>query len=174
MNLIVNECVFHWWQVNHVALVKPYLRAVQNHNNKAINDTLNELLIEEEDYQGLRTSIDAFDNFDNIALAQSLEKHQLIEFRRIGAYLYKGNNRWKQSVDLCKKDSLFKVGSWGPGFLHQMESICPGRGGWAEFLDRKLHIRIYPYRWRYNKCVLEWLMPLARQYLLLVLYNVQT
>jgi len=33
----------------------------------------------------------------------------LIEFRRIGAYLYKGNNRWKQSVDLCKKDKLFKV-----------------------------------------------------------------
>lgn len=67
------------------------------------------MLIEEEDYQGLRTSIDAFDNFDNIALAQKLEKHELIEFRRIAAYLYKGNNRWKQSVELCKKDRLFKV-----------------------------------------------------------------
>ena len=59
--------------------------------------------------QGLRTSIDAFDNFDNIALAQQLEKHELTEFRRIAAYLYKGNNRWKQSVELCKKDRLFKV-----------------------------------------------------------------
>ena len=83
--------------------------SVQNHNNKAINEALNNLFIEEEDYQGLRASIDAFDNFDNIALAQRLEKHELIEFRRIGAYLYKGNNRWKQSVDLCKKDKLFKV-----------------------------------------------------------------
>lgn len=64
---------------------------------------------QEEDYQGLRTSIEAFDNFDNIGLAQRLEKHELIEFRRIGAYLYRGNNRWKQSVDLCKKDKLFKV-----------------------------------------------------------------
>ena len=82
---------------------------LQNHNNKAINEALNNLFIEEEDYQGLRASIDAFDNFDNIALAQRLEKHELIEFRRIGAYLYKGNNRWKQSVDLCKKDKLFKV-----------------------------------------------------------------
>lgn len=90
-------------------LVKPYLRAVQNLNNKAINEALNSLLIEEEDYQGLRTSIDAFDNFDNIALAQKLEKHELIEFRRIAAYLYKGNNRWKQSVELCKKDRLYKV-----------------------------------------------------------------
>ena len=60
-------------------------------------------------FQGLRTSIDAFDNFDTIALAQKLEKHELTEFRRIAAYLYKGNNRWKQSVELCKKDRLFKV-----------------------------------------------------------------
>lgn len=43
-------------------------------------------------FQGLRTSIDAFDNFDNIALAQQLEKHELTEFRRIAAYLYKGNS----------------------------------------------------------------------------------
>jgi len=95
-------------KVGHLQLVKPYLRAVQSLNNKAINEALNSLLIEEEDYQGLRTSIDAFDNFDNIALAQKLEKHELIEFRRIAAYLYKGNNRWKQSVELCKKDRLYK------------------------------------------------------------------
>lgn len=62
--------------------------------------------------QGLRASIDAYDNFDNITLAQRLEKHELIEFRRIAAYLYKGNNRWKQSVELCKKDRLYKVCSF--------------------------------------------------------------
>ena len=56
----------------------------------------------------MRASIDAFDNFDTIVLAQRLEKHELIEFRRIAAYLYKGNNRWKQSVELCKKDKLFR------------------------------------------------------------------
>lgn len=95
-------------KVNHLPLVKPYLRSVQSHNNKAINEALNDLLIEEEDYNGLRASIDAFDNFDNIALAQRLEKHELIEFRRIAAYLYKGNNRWQQSVELCKRDKLYK------------------------------------------------------------------
>ena len=88
-------------------LVKPYLRSVQNLNNKAVNESLNSLLINEEDYNGLKTSIDAFDNFDNISLAQQLEKHELIEFRRIAAYLYKGNNRWGQSVELCKKDIIF-------------------------------------------------------------------
>lgn len=79
---------------------------------QSINEALNNLLIEEEDYNGLRASIDAFDNFDNIALAQRLEKHELIEFRRIAAYLFKGNNRWQQSVELCKRDKLFKVILW--------------------------------------------------------------
>ncbi|CAF4800880.1 unnamed protein product [Pieris macdunnoughi] len=94
-------------KAGHLQLVKAYLRSVQNLNNKAVNEALNSLLIDEEDYQGLRTSIDAFDNFDTIALAQQLEKHELTEFRRIAAYLYKGNNRWKQSVELCKKDALY-------------------------------------------------------------------
>uniref|UniRef100_A0A286XQZ2 Clathrin heavy chain n=1 Tax=Cavia porcellus TaxID=10141 RepID=A0A286XQZ2_CAVPO len=95
-------------KAGQLLLVKPYLRSVQNHNNKSVNEALNYLLTEEEDYQGLRASIDAYDNFDNISLAQQLEKHQLIEFRRIAAYLYKGNNRWAQSVELCKKDHLYK------------------------------------------------------------------
>merc|ERR1712001_819963 len=95
-------------KTNNIQLVKPYLRSVQNLNNKAVNEALNGLLIAEEDYQGLKTSIDAFDNFDNIQLAQTLEKHGRIEFRRIAAYLYKGNHRWQQSVELCKKDNLFK------------------------------------------------------------------
>lgn len=95
-------------KTNHLQLVKPYLRSVQNLNNKGVNEALNGLFIDEEDFTALKTSIDAFDNFDNIGLAQALEKHELIEFRRIAAYLYKGNNRWKQSVQLCKKDNLFK------------------------------------------------------------------
>ncbi|KAG8521949.1 Clathrin heavy chain 2, partial [Galemys pyrenaicus] len=96
-------------KVGQLPLIKPYLRSVQNHNNKNVNEALNHLLTEEEDYQGLRASIDAYNNFDSIALAQRLEKHQLIEFRRIAAYLYKGNKRWAQSVELCKKDHLYKA-----------------------------------------------------------------
>ena len=44
-----------------------------------------------------------------IALAQQVEKHELLEFRRIAAYLFRMNNRWAQAVELCKKDKLFKV-----------------------------------------------------------------
>ncbi|XP_026877964.2 clathrin heavy chain 1 isoform X3 [Electrophorus electricus] len=93
---------------NQLRLVKPYLRSVQSHNNRAVNEALNDLLTVEEDFQGLRASIDAYDNFDSISLAQRLEQHELIEFRRIAAYLYKTNQRWAQSIRLCKRDKLYK------------------------------------------------------------------
>ncbi len=96
-------------KANHLHFVKPYLRSVQQNNNKAINEAVNQVHIEEEDFETLRKSIESFDNFDTILLAQQLEKHELIEFRRIAAFLYKSNNRWAQSVTLCKRDRLFKV-----------------------------------------------------------------
>jgi clathrin heavy chain len=95
-------------KTDNVPLIKQYLVAVQNVNNTAINNAYNDLLIEEQDFKTLRDSIDHFDNFDNIALAQRLEKHALLEFRRIAAHLYKKNRRWRQSVQLSKQDSLFK------------------------------------------------------------------
>lgn len=95
-------------KLGHLNLVRPYLKQVQTQNNKALNEALNQMFIDEEDAQALRASIEAHDNFDNINLAQQLEKHPLVEFRRISAYLFKGNNRWKQSIELCKKDKLYK------------------------------------------------------------------
>ncbi|KAH8278169.1 hypothetical protein KR018_011473 [Drosophila ironensis] len=130
------RAVSYFSKTGYLPLVKPYLRSVQNLNNKAINEALNALLIDEEDYQGLRNSIDGFDNFDNIALAQKLEKHELTEFRRIAAYLYKGNNRWKQSVELCKKDKLYKDAMEYASESGKQE-IAEELLGW--FLERDAH-----------------------------------
>jgi clathrin heavy chain len=92
-----------------------------------VNDAYNDLLIEEEDYKTLRDSIDSFDNFDNTSLARRLEKHELLEFRRLAAHLYKvrsgnsidgvklmfisspqKNGRWEESISLSKQDKLYK------------------------------------------------------------------
>jgi clathrin heavy chain len=73
-----------------------------------VNECLNQVFIDEGDYESLRASIDKYQNFDTITLAQRLESHSLLEFRRIAAYLYKSNNRWQQSIDICKQDKLFK------------------------------------------------------------------
>jgi clathrin heavy chain len=129
------RAVTYFIKVNHLPLVKPYLRSVQNNNNKSINEALNNLLIEEEDFQGLKNSIDAYDYFDNIGLAQRLERHELIEFRRISAYLYKGNNRWKQAIELCKNDKLYKDAMTYASESKQVE-LAEDLIQW--FLDEKL------------------------------------
>uniref|UniRef100_J3NAM3 Clathrin heavy chain n=2 Tax=Oryza brachyantha TaxID=4533 RepID=J3NAM3_ORYBR len=89
-------------------LVKPYMVAVQSNNVSAVNEALNELYVEEEDYERLRESVDLHDSFDQIGLAQKLEKHELLEMRRIAAYIYKKASRWKQSIALSKKDNMYK------------------------------------------------------------------
>ncbi|CAJ0571334.1 unnamed protein product, partial [Mesorhabditis spiculigera] len=106
--LDLSRTVQFFKKLDHLQFVRPYLKHVQAQNNKSLNEALNAMYIEEEDASSLRASIDAHNNFDNIALAQCLENHHLVEFRRISAYLFKGNNRWKQSIALCKKDKLYK------------------------------------------------------------------
>ena len=62
----------------------------------------------EEDYKTLRDLIDSFDNFSNIELTRRLEKHELLEFRRLAAHLYKKNGKWEESISLSKEDKVFK------------------------------------------------------------------
>lgn len=45
--------------MTQLKLVKPYLRSVQSHNNKSVNEALNNLLTEEEDYQVCATGFHA-------------------------------------------------------------------------------------------------------------------
>jgi clathrin heavy chain len=95
-------------KTNNLPLVLDYLKDVQKQNLSAVNEAINEIFVDDEDYEALRTSIDDFDNFDQIALAQKVEKHELLEFRRIASYLYKKNKRWNQSVKLSQDDKMYK------------------------------------------------------------------
>lgn len=101
----------------HLPLIQKYLLHVQRENLPAVNEAVNELFLQEEDYKSLRESIDVYDSFDQIALAQRIEKHELVEFRRISSYLYKLNKRWEKSIDLSKEDSL-----WGDSMETASES----------------------------------------------------
>lgn len=93
---------------NAIPLAVEYLKSVQKDNLTAVNEALNEFYISEEDYDSLRQSFDEYDNLDQIYLAQKVEKHELLEFRRIAAYIYKKNKRWQQSVQLSKEDRMYK------------------------------------------------------------------
>ena len=47
-------------------LILPYLKSVQKDNIGAVNEAVNTLLVEEEDVDGLRASIESHDNFDQV------------------------------------------------------------------------------------------------------------
>ena len=72
-----------------VQLVEPFLKIVQQTNTKEVNEALNELYLNIEDYESLRESITQYPNFDSYNLAKATENHELLEFRRIAAYLYR-------------------------------------------------------------------------------------
>ena len=43
-----------------------------------------------------------------IALASKLATHELLEFRRISAYVYRCNKKWDKSIELSKNDRMWK------------------------------------------------------------------
>lgn len=98
--------LFKQW--GHLILIKQYLQSVQQVNNFSINDALNELYIEEEDFNSLKSSIEQYSNFDNISLATKLENHKLLQFRRLAALIFKKNKRWRQSLALSRQDNCYK------------------------------------------------------------------
>ncbi|KKA30068.1 hypothetical protein TD95_003579 [Thielaviopsis punctulata] len=104
----VNRVVKMFQKSDDLPLIKPFLLNVQTQNKRIVNDAINDLLIEEEDYKTLRDSVENYDNYDAVDLAGRLEKHDLIFFRQIAASIYRKNKRWEKSIALSKQDKLFK------------------------------------------------------------------
>lgn len=104
----VNRVVRMFEKSDNIPLIKPFLLNVQPQNKRAVNDAINDLLIEEEDHKQLRDSVENFDNYEAVALAQRLEKHDLVFFRQIAASIYRKNKRWEKSIALSKQDKLYR------------------------------------------------------------------
>merc|ERR1712130_559056 len=103
---------------------KDYLLYVQQrHNMQSINQALNELYVEEDDYKSLRESVENYDKFDQIDLAQKLQKHELLEFRRISAFLYRINKRWAISIPLSKQDKVWQDAMNSAALSNSFETV---------------------------------------------------
>jgi len=89
-------------------LIKGYLETVQTHDMKSVNEALNTIYIEEEDFEKLAASVNTYTNFDQLELAGSLQRHDLLEMRRVAGMLYNKNKRYQQALELAKKDKLYK------------------------------------------------------------------
>lgn len=104
----VNRVVKMFQKSDNLPMIKPFLLSVQSQNKRIVNDAINDLLIEEEDYKTLRDSVENYDNYDAVDLASRLEKHDLVFFRQIAANIYRKNKRWEKSIALSKQDKLWK------------------------------------------------------------------
>ena len=92
-----------------LGLIMPYLKSVQKDANApAVNEAVNSVLVTDEDVDALRASITDCPSFDQVGLAQRLEKHELLELRRVAALLYKRNKRWDASIALSKQDAQYR------------------------------------------------------------------
>ena len=94
-------------RTNNLQLVKSWLSSIQSNNIQAVNEALNQMHVEDGNYEALRQSIDSFDLFDGITLARSLENHECLEFRRIASYIYRKQQRWNDAINLSKQDHLY-------------------------------------------------------------------
>jgi len=94
-------------KAQHVPLVKPYLLATQPLNIKEVNDALYELYVKDEDHEALAAAVVEFTNFDSLEMAQLCKNHGLLQFRRIGAMLYKRAKKWADSIALSKQDKVW-------------------------------------------------------------------
>jgi len=95
-------------QCGHLPLIEKYLLHVQTGDIPEVNEKVNQLHVEMENFEALRKSIETYTQFDQMALAQQLEKHELVQFRRIAAFLYKINKRWARSTELSKGDKIWQ------------------------------------------------------------------
>ncbi|KAG0336026.1 hypothetical protein BG000_007014 [Podila horticola] len=106
---IDHACVVDMFrELDQLLLIREYLASVQPIDDMSINTAYHDLLIDEEDFERLCTSVDTYTNFDGLALAHKLKSHALLEFRRIATHLFKRSQKWSESVALSKQDRLYR------------------------------------------------------------------
>jgi len=59
-------------RTGQIALITPFLKSVQSQNISAVNEALNEIYLENEDFEALRNSIKEYDSFESLSLANDL------------------------------------------------------------------------------------------------------
>jgi clathrin heavy chain len=91
-----------------LTFVRKFLESTQDRNVRRVNDALNSMYVEEEDFAALRRSVDSFNNFDSAELSARLEKLELFEFRKIALLLHRRNKRFGHAVEVAKANNLFQ------------------------------------------------------------------
>ncbi|ESS68039.1 clathrin heavy chain [Trypanosoma cruzi Dm28c] len=91
-----------------VHFIRQYLESAQERNSRRVNEAINKLYMEEEDFTALRDSVERFDNFDSAELSAELEKMELFEFRKIALFLHRRNKRFTHAIAVAKENKLYQ------------------------------------------------------------------
>ncbi|EPY28930.1 clathrin heavy chain [Strigomonas culicis] len=91
-----------------IYIIRQYLQAAQERNAKNVNEALNTLYMEEEDFNALRHSVETYNNFDAQELTAVLEKKEMFEFRRIALLLHRRNKRFAHAIAVAKENKLYE------------------------------------------------------------------
>ncbi|CAJ1036018.1 Clathrin, heavy-chain linker/Clathrin-H-link/Region in Clathrin and VPS, putative [Leishmania lindenbergi] len=94
-------------RVTPIYVIRAFLETAQERNIKKVNEALNDLYIEEEDFKTLRHSVETYNNFDSEELSSRLEKMELFEFRKIAMLLHRKNKRYAHAIAAAKENKLF-------------------------------------------------------------------
>lgn len=88
-------------------VIRSYLETAQEKNNKKVNETLNAMYVEEENFVALRHSVETYNNFDAEELSRKLETMERVEFRNIALALHRRNKRYSHAIEVAKKNELY-------------------------------------------------------------------
>lgn len=90
-----------------LSFIRKFLESTQDRNVRRVNDALNAMYVEEDDFNALRRSVDNYNNFDSAELSASLEQLPLFEFRKIALTLHRRNKRFSHAIEVAKANNLF-------------------------------------------------------------------
>lgn len=96
-------------KLNNVYLIKPFFESCLYKNNTLLNSTYCDLLISEQNYTSLEAFInnDSIDKYNKLYLAEKIENHKLIFFRKLSAKLYAKEKKFSNAIAILKKDCLW-------------------------------------------------------------------
>lgn len=90
-----------------LSFIRKFLESTQDRNVRRVNDALNAMYVDEDDFVSLRRSVDLYNNFDSAELSAQLEQLELFEFRKIALALHRRNKRFSHAVEVAKNNDLF-------------------------------------------------------------------
>lgn len=104
----LSKVVIQIRKAGYLPIIVDWLKSVQNKNNQAVNDALNQLYLEIGDFDALRESIANYESIDAIGLAKQIEGHDSADFRRISALIYRKNKKFAESINASKHDKQYR------------------------------------------------------------------